>query len=395
MNMILPGIVSTESGGHTEADTRLPVGPEVSISSIEDIISEAQAGRPYILIETGNRESEGNLVVPACRATPMVINFMATHACGLICLAVTQDRAEKLSLRPMVNSNESRHGTTFAVSIEARTGVTTGISAFDRAHTIAVAMGQTSTADDIVMPGHVFPLVACEGGVLARAGHTEAAVDISRLAGLEPAGVICGIMNEDGTMGRLPDLRKFAARHGLKIGMIADLIAHRMRSEGSVRRTYEGAFNCRYGSGFHIHTYRDLLDDREYVALVRGRIDSTTTALVCICQVDWVPDLLGGHGVDCVAAVLAQLGKHQGPAVGVFIQGMSKFSEAGKPMGDVGCETHDSQRNYGIGAQVLKDLGVKRMMLVTRNGTKVNGFGGFGLTVEGVVGVEAFDAKAL
>ncbi|WP_374577985.1 3,4-dihydroxy-2-butanone-4-phosphate synthase, partial [Phenylobacterium sp.] len=230
------------------SDSQAP--QESAISPIEDIIEDARNGRPYILVDAEDRENEGDVIIPAQFATPDQINFMAKHARGLICLSITGERARALRLPPMAVDNQSGHGTAFTVSIEAREGVTTGISAHDRAHTIAVAVDPTKGADDIVSPGHVFPLVAKDGGVLVRAGHTEAAVDISRMAGLNPAGVICEIMKDDGSMARLPDLIGFAQLHGLKIGTIADLIAYRRRTERQIERVLETPFDSAYGGRF-------------------------------------------------------------------------------------------------------------------------------------------------
>src|ERR1700760_269633 len=229
------------------------------ISPIEDIIEDARNGRPYILVDAEDRENEGDVIIPAQFATPDQINFMAKHARGLICLSITAERARQLRLPPMASDNQSGHGTAFTVSIEAREGVTTGISAHDRAHTIAVAIDPTKGPDDIVKPGHVFPLVARGGGVLVRTGHTEAAVDIARLAGLNPAGVICEIMNDDGTMARLPDLVKFAQLHGLKIGTIADLIAYRRKYDHFVKRIKEMDFESRNGGHFKLMVYLNTI----------------------------------------------------------------------------------------------------------------------------------------
>src|SRR5512143_211558 len=228
---------------------------DTPISPIEDIIEDARNGRPYILVDAEDRENEGDVIIPAQFATPDQINFMAKHARGLICLSITAERARALRLPPMATDNQSGHGTAFTVSIEAREGVTTGISAHDRAHTIAVAIDPTKGPDDIVSPGHVFPLVAKDGGVLVRAGHTEAAVDISRMAGLNPAGVICEIMKDDGTMARLPDLIAFAQRHGLKIATIADLIAYRLRYDHLVRSVAETKIESPYGGAFDLKVY--------------------------------------------------------------------------------------------------------------------------------------------
>ncbi|MDB5421753.1 MAG: ribAB, partial [Brevundimonas sp.] len=251
-----------------------------AISPIEDIIEDARNGRPYILVDAEDRENEGDVIIPAQFATPEQINFMAKHARGLICLSITAERARQLRLPPMSSDNQSGHGTAFTVSIEAREGVTTGISAHDRAHTIAVAVDPTKGVDDVVSPGHVFPLVAKDGGVLVRAGHTEAAVDISRMAGLNPAGVICEIMKDDGSMARLPDLVAFAQLHGLKIGAIADLIAYRRRTERQVERVLETPFDSTYGGRFRMVIYRNIIDGTEHVVLTKGKIDPDKPTLV-------------------------------------------------------------------------------------------------------------------
>ncbi len=291
------------------------------IADIEAIIEDARNGLPYILVDAPDRENEGDVIIPAQFATPRAVNFMATHARGLICLALSAERARHLALRPMTDRNEAGHGTAFTVSIEAREGVTTGISAQDRAHTIAVAIDPSKGADDIVSPGHVFPLVAREGGVLVRAGHTEAAVDISRLAGLSPGGVICEIMNDDGSMARLPELIEFARRHEMRIGTIADLIAYRRRSESLVERVAEAPFSSWYGD-FRIVVYRNLLDGAEHVALVRGAVNDRTPTLVRVHQLDLTADILGWREAhrDYVPIALRALAAHDGPAVAVFVR---------------------------------------------------------------------------
>lgn len=267
--------------------------PLAILSPIEAIIEDAREGRPYILVDADDRENEGDLIIPAQFATPRQINFMATHARGLICLALTAARAEELALSPMSANNQSGHGTAFTVSIEAREGVTTGISAYDRARTIAVAVDRNKHARDLVSPGHVFPLVARDGGVLVRAGHTEAAVDISRLAGLTAAGVICEIMNDNGEMSRLPDLLKFAAIHDLKVGTIADLIAYRRRSETLVQRVATAQFESLLCPGLTINVYRNAIDSGEHVALVKGTPRAGVDTLVRVHQVDITADMLG------------------------------------------------------------------------------------------------------
>lgn len=359
---------------------------DAGISPIEAIIEEARNGKPYILVDADDRENEGDIIVPAQFATPERIMMMATHARGLICLAITEDRAKQLQLGPMSENNQSGHGTAFTVSIEAREGVTTGISAHDRARTISVAINQQFGPDDIVTPGHVFPLVAREGGVLFRAGHTEAAVDISRLAGLFPAGVICEVMNEDGTMARLPDLIPFAQLHGMKIGTIADLIQYRRRSEKLVECVASGPFESHYGSGYSIRVYRDLLDRGEHVALVRGTIDPETDTLVRVHQFDLTADLLGFRNAhpNYVGAALMQLSAHDGPVAAVFVQDPDPHSISRRVAGGRReYANRASDRDYGIGAQILKDLGVGKMTLLTSSTSKMAALEGFGLQLTG------------
>jgi 3,4-dihydroxy 2-butanone 4-phosphate synthase/GTP cyclohydrolase II len=336
------------------------------ISTIEAILEDARDGLPYILVDADDRENEGDIIIPAQFATPSQINFMARHARGLICLAMTGARAEKLELPPMTANNQSGHGTAFTVSIEAREGVTTGISAQDRAHTIAVAIDPTKSRRDIVSPGHVFPLVAKEGGVLVRAGHTEAAVDISRLAGLNPAGVICEVMNDDGTMARLPELIQFGQQHGLKIGTIADLIAYRRRSERIVTEVATAPFDSVYGNDFTIHVYRNSIDGGEHIALVRGNIHAGQPTLVRVHQVDLTADLLGWSLArrDYVPRALS--------AIAARVNGGRRAYH----------ETH-AIRDYGVGAQILRDLGVQEMILLTSSNDKLTALEGFGLSVVG------------
>jgi 3,4-dihydroxy 2-butanone 4-phosphate synthase/GTP cyclohydrolase II len=355
-----------------------------AIATIDEIIDEARNGRPFILVDADDRENEGDIIVPAQFATPDRINQMATHARGLICLAITAERARDLELSPMSRDNRSGHGTAFTVSIEAREGVTTGISAFDRARTISVAVNAQSSARDLVSPGHVFPLVARDGGVLVRPGHTEAAVDIARLAGLIPAGVICEVMNLDGTMARLQDLVPFAAEHGMKIGTIADLIAWRRKTENLVERVASGPFDSHYGNSFTIHVYRDLVDNCEHVALVRGHIRPSVDTLVRVHQFDLTADLLGYRNAhpDYVASALRQMAGHDGPAVAVFIQDSDRASISRRVLGGRGEYARlSSDRDYGIGAQILKDLGVERMVLLTSSSRKMTALEGFGLEI--------------
>lgn len=356
------------------------------ISPIEEIIEEARNGRMYILADAEDRENEGDLVIPAQFATPAQVNFMAKYGRGLICLALTQERARKLKLEMMTSRNETAHQTAFTVSIEARDGVSTGISAHDRAHTISVAIDETKGPSDIVSPGHVFPLVAKDGGVLLRAGHTEAAVDISRMAGLYPAGVICEIMNDDGSMARMPDLVTFAQLHGLKIGTIADLIAYRRKHDRLVERCVETDIDSVYGSGFRLMVYRNLLDRSEHVALVRGRIDPDRATLVRMHKVDFATDILGETGprAGLVAAAMRAIAADPGGGVIVFV----RETDVNALSRHFGGETHDDERRvkalreYGVGAQILRDLGVRRMTLLTNTPQKIVGLDGYGLIVE-------------
>lgn len=360
-----------------------------AISSIEEVIEAARNGQPYILVDAEGRENEGDIIIPAQFATPAQINFMARHARGLICLAMTQERARELRLPPMVVENNSGHGTAFTVSIEAREGVTTGISAQDRARTVAVAVDATKGCDDIVSPGHVFPLVARSGGVLVRAGHTEAAVDVSRLAGLMPAGVICEIMNEDGTMARLPELVAFAQLHGLKVGTIADLIAYRRRTERCVTRVHEEAFDTIYGDGFRLSVFRSMIDDVEHVALYRGRIAPDQPTLVRMHRLDFVSDMLGPptERREYVQRALTRIGAHDGAGVIVFIRDPSA-SAISERRSNGSVPTRDQRiRDYGVGAQILLDLGVKDIVLLTDSEARLSGIEGYGLRIIGRKGL--------
>jgi 3,4-dihydroxy 2-butanone 4-phosphate synthase / GTP cyclohydrolase II len=358
-----------------------------ALSPIEDIIEDARNGRPYILVDAEDRENEGDIIIPAQFATPEQINFMAKHARGLICLSITAERARQLRLPPMATDNQSGHGTAFTVSIEAREGVTTGISAHDRAHTIAVAVDPTKGVDDIVSPGHVFPLVAKDGGVLVRAGHTEAAVDISRLAGLNAAGVICEIMKDDGSMARLPDLVAFAQLHGLKIGAIADLIAYRRRTERQVERVLETPFDSAFGGRFRMVIYRNVLDGTEHVVLTKGKIAADKPTLVRMHRVDMAADMLGHVEArrDYVPKALQAIADYDGAGVAVFIRDSNPawLSERyGQPELN---QTANVLRDYGVGAQILIDLGVRDMLLLTASKTVLPGSAGYGLQILGRV----------
>ena len=356
------------------------------ISPIEDILEDARNGRPYILVDAEDRENEGDVIIPAQFATPDQINFMARHARGLICLAMTTERARQLRLPPMASENRTSMGTAFTVSIEAKEGVTTGISAADRARTIQAAVDPAKGADDIVSPGHVFPLVARDGGVLVRTGHTEAAVDISRMAGLTPAGVICEIMNDDGTMARMPDLVAFAQLHGLKIGTIADLIAYRRRTERYVERVMDQPFESVHGGPFRLMLYRDAIEGGEHVALVHGRIEPNKPTLVRMHQVDFAADLLGHveKRQNYIPSALRAISASAEPGVVVFLrdpalQGMAeRLSGAPKP-----AAADRALKAYGLGAQILLDLGVRDMVVMSSTRPEPTAIEGYGLRIVG------------
>ena len=353
------------------------VGPET-------IIDEARNGRMFILVDDDDRENEGDLIIPAQMATPDAINFMARHGRGLICLALGKERVDQLGLEPMAPKNGTRHETAFTISIEAREGVTTGISAADRARTIAVAIDSSRGKDDIVSPGHVFPLVARPGGVLVRAGHTEAAVDVSRLAGLNPSGVICEIMNEDGTMARLEELMKFAALHGLKIGTIRDLIAYRLKKDHMVERVAEARFIAESGAEWAAQVFRDKSDGEEQVAIVHGKLDPNRPALVRMHSMDIFADVLGEEGprgglLRGAMRMIEQDGA--GVIVALRVASPTALSRlldkrSGRPV-----EPVDELRNYGVGAQILAALGVHDMVLLTNTRHSPVGLSGYGLKI--------------
>ncbi len=363
-----------------------------AISTPEEIIEDARNGRMFILVDHEDRENEGDLVIPAQMATPDAINFMATHGRGLICLAMTNERLDALGLPMMASSNSSRHETAFTVSIEAREGVTTGISVHDRAHTIAVAIDSRSTAADIATPGHVFPLRARNGGVLDRAGHTEAAVDISRLAGLNPSGVICEIMNDDGTMARRDDLIAFAQRHGLKVATIADLISYRRRHDHFVERRLESRFSSRYGGEFNLALYVNTLNYAEHVALWKGDISSGEPVLVRMHAMNVLDDVLG-DSASGKAGELQQAMRMIGEAgrgVVVLIREPSADALSSSLESRLGGEPKGGAqlRDYGVGAQILLDLGVRDMILLSNTKRTIVGLEGYGLKVAGQRSIE-------
>ena len=350
-----------------------------SLVPIEEIIDEARNGRMFILVDDEDRENEGDLIIPAQMATPNAINFMATHGRGLICLAMARSRVEQLGLELMSRANGTRHETAFTVSIEAREGVTTGISAADRARTVAVAIDASKGREDIVTPGHVFPLIARDGGVLVRAGHTEAAVDISRLAGLNPAGVICEIMKDDGTMARMDDLLAFARLHDLKIGTIRDLIAYRMRNDHLVERATESTFTSSYGGEWRAITFRNKIDDSTSLVLQKGHVDPDKPTLVRMHAISMFDDLLGrvGNRKRVLQRSMAAVGEAGAGLIVVLMP-----AHPGAMRQEIAGDKPESElREYGIGAQILAELGVHDMILLTNSSRNVVGIEGYSLHV--------------
>jgi 3,4-dihydroxy 2-butanone 4-phosphate synthase/GTP cyclohydrolase II len=350
----------------------------------EAIINEARNGRMYILVDDDDRENEGDLIIPAQMATPDAINFMARHGRGLICLALGKERVDALGLQPMARVNRTSMETAFTVSIEARDGVTTGISAADRARTIAVAIDSANGPDAIVSPGHIFPLVARPGGVLVRAGHTEAAVDVSRLAGLNPSGVICEIMREDGTMARLDDLMEFARLHGLKIGTIRDLIAYRLKKDNMVERVAETRFVARSGAAWTALVFRDKASAEEQLALVHGAIDPSSPTLVRMHSIDLFADLLGEASpraglLDGAMAMIEAEGS--GVIVALHAAAPGSLSRATDHRSGKAAEATPALRGYGIGAQILAALGIHDMILLSNTRHAPVGLSAYGLAI--------------
>jgi 3,4-dihydroxy 2-butanone 4-phosphate synthase / GTP cyclohydrolase II len=349
---------------------------------IEEIIEEARNGRMFILVDDEDRENEGDLIIPAQMATPDAINFMATNGRGLICLTLTKARVDQLGLDLMSRANGTRHETAFTTSIEAREGVTTGISAADRARTVSVAIDASKGKEDIVTPGHVFPLIARDGGVLVRAGHTEAACDISRLAGLNPSGVICEIMKEDGTMARMDDLVPFARMHNLKMGTIRDLIAYRMRHDHMVEKVSESSFTSDYGGDWKAMTYRNKVDATVNVVLQKGRVLPGEPTLVRMHSISIFYDLLGqaGERKRILQRSMAEIGK---AGAGLIVLLMP--NDAVALTAEIGGEKAPQMdlRTYGIGAQILADLGVHDMTLLTNAHRNVVGLDGYGINIVG------------
>ncbi|MEN8763950.1 MAG: bifunctional 3,4-dihydroxy-2-butanone-4-phosphate synthase/GTP cyclohydrolase II [Thiogranum sp.] len=363
----------------------------MKLHSIEEIIADIRDGKMVVIMDDEDRENEGDLIMAASKVRPEDINFMATHGRGLICLTLTRERCRQLSLPLMVNDNQDQHTTNFTVSIEAAEGVTTGISAYDRSHTVRTAVQPDARPQDLVQPGHIFPLMAQPGGVLTRAGHTEAGCDLVRLAGLEPASVIVEILNEDGSMARRPDLHRFAQQHDLKVGTIAELIHYRIANEKSVERVAECEMPTEYGA-FHLVAYQDIVNKSLHLALVMGAVSSEEPALVRVHVRNALGDLFGAQMEDSgwplrdamrrVAengqGIVVVLGQHESPKDLVQrIQNYREYDKSGKP---ITREERHELRTHGIGAQILSDLGVRRMRVLSAP-MVVHGLSGFGLEV--------------
>ncbi|KFG88433.1 GTP cyclohydrolase II [Sphingobium herbicidovorans NBRC 16415] len=363
-----------------------------ALASPEEIINEARNGRMFILVDDEDRENEGDLVIPAQMATPDAINFMATHGRGLICLAMTKSRVEELGLDLMSRNNGTRHETAFTVSIEAREGVTTGISAADRARTISVAIDGSKGRDDIVTPGHVFPLVARDGGVLVRTGHTEAAVDVARLAGLNPSGVICEVMKDDGTMARLDDLIPFAQKHKMKIGTIRDLIAYRRRHDHMVERRAETTFKSEWGGDWKAISFYNKATNSEQLVLQKGHVVPDEPTLVRVHQLSLLDDVYGATGPrHGLLAKSMEIIAQEGAGIIVVLTGASPVDfvsrilrhHAGQPGSGM-----DELRDYGVGAQILAELGVHDMILLSNTHHSLIALDGYDLAVVGQRSVE-------
>ena len=377
--------------------------PSSPFATIEEAIEDVRSGKFVVVVDDADRENEGDLTIAAQFVTPESINFMATHARGLICLCLSPERCDELELRPMTERNETPLGTAFTVSIEAREGVSTGISAQDRARTIQVAIDPGSTPHDLVQPGHVFPLRAKPGGVLQRAGQTESAVDLARLAGLNPAGVVCEIMNEDGTMARVPDLTSFCAQHGLKMVTVADLIEYRRRREKLVERVVSVRLPTEHGE-FQAHAYRETLTGKQHVALVKGEVEGVENVLVRVHSECLTGDVFHSLRCDCGEQLELALARIEAEGVGVLVY----MAQEGRGIGllnklrayelqEAGLDTVEANlelgfpadaREYGIGSQILADLGLTTIRILTNNPRKITGIEGFGLRVVEQVPIE-------
>ncbi|MDH3347700.1 MAG: bifunctional 3,4-dihydroxy-2-butanone-4-phosphate synthase/GTP cyclohydrolase II [Desulfobulbaceae bacterium] len=370
----------------------------MGVSSIEEVLEDIRAGKMIILVDDEDRENEGDLYMAADAVTPEAINFMATHGKGLICLAMSPDIIEQLNLPMMVRDNKSPYGTGFTISIEARTGVTTGISAADRARTIEAAVAPDAKPSDIISPGHVFPLRARKGGVLVRTGQTEGSVDLSRLAGRRKAGIICEIMKDDGTMARMPDLEEFAKKHDMKIATIADLVAYRMREDRLVHRETEARLPTGHAGDFRVVIYTNDVDKYEHVALVKGEIDPEKPVMVRVHSECLTGDVFGSSRCDCGSQLHAAMEMVNQEGCGIILYmrqegrgiGLVNKLKAYNLQDEEGLDTVEANvqlgfkpdlRDYGIGAQILRDLGVRKMQLLTNNPKKIVGLEGYGLKV--------------